>query len=69
MGLDDEHTGPNSSSAIPGDDLAVFAAGRLLGLALLHGQTLGISLTPALVKLLAEETIEPAEVAALDPQW
>ena len=50
-------------------ELAAFAAGRVVGLALLHGQTLGLALTPCLVKLLAGEPVTPVDLAALDPVW
>lgn len=48
---------------------ALFAAGRALGLALLHAQPLGLRFAPALLRILTNEPLRPADVKRMDPTF
>ena len=62
-----QYTGLNKEGG--NDDLQSFAAGRLLGLALLHGQALGIQLAPCLLRAMTGEPLRAADAAAVDPLY
>ena len=48
---------------------ALFAAGRALGLALLHAQPLGLRFAPALLRILTNEPLQPTDVKRIDPTF